>query len=384
VACAAAALLAWAQAAEARPSAVDAGGSQLTPVVQSVPSPPRWFRGDDGAVHIQYELVLLNTLPVPVEVTSLQVRGTGGRRLDGLSGARLRRAMTLLGRDDPATKLPPSAAGVVWLDLDVATRRAIPRAVEHRLTVDIGPGLGAGPIFTEIGGRARVSRQAPVAIGPPLRGGRWAAIVGPHRRALQAVDGHLRLAQRFAIDFSARLDDEDRTHVGDSSTNASYLNYGQPVLAVGAGTVVAAVDRHPDQIPNHKVLVPFEATPGNHVIVKLRTGVFAAYAHLKPGSVQVRRGDRVRAGQVLAELGNSGNTGGPHLHFQLMNRPSFLAADGLPFVFRRFQLDGRMPSLRAFIDADLAGSPVPVDRSVAAGVRRRGLTDLDVVTFPSE
>jgi murein DD-endopeptidase MepM/ murein hydrolase activator NlpD len=196
------------------------------------------------------------------------------------------------------------------------------------------------------------------------------------------VDARLRLAQRFAIDFSALLDDQGRTHVGDSSTSASYFNYGRPVLAVGAGTVVAAVDRHPDQIPNAKVPVPFEATPGNHVIIRLRRGVFAAYAHLRPGSVQVRRGDRVREGQVLAELGNSGNTGGPHLHFQLMNRPSFLGADGLPFVFRRFQLDGRMPSLRAFIDADLAGTAVPIDRSVATGVRRRGLTDLDVVTFP--
>jgi hypothetical protein len=382
VALAAAGLLAWAPAAEARPDAAGAGGAQLTPVVQSVPSPPRWFRGDDGAFHVQYELLLLNTLPVPVDVTSLQVLGAGGRRLEGLSGARLRSAMTLLGSDDPVTKLPPSAAGVAWLDLDVATRRAIPMAVEHRLTVDIGPGLPAGPVFTEIGGRARVSRQGPVAIGPPLRGGRWAAIVGPHRRALQAVDGRLRLAQRFAIDFSARLDGEDRTHAGDASTNASYFNYGQPVLAVGAGTVVEAVDRYPDQIPNAKVPVPFEAQPGNHAIIKLRSGVFAAYAHLRPGSLRVRRGDRVQAGQVLAELGNSGNTGGPHLHFQLMNGPSFLGADGLPFVFRRFQLDGRMPSLQAFIDADLAGTPVPFDRSVAGDVRRRGLTDLDVVTFP--
>jgi hypothetical protein len=351
-------------------------------VVQSVPSPPRWFRGDDGAFHIEYELVLLNTLPVPVDVTSLQVRGAGGRRIAALSGARLSGAMTLLGGDEPATKLPPSAAGVVWLDLDIATRRAIPRAVEHRLTVDIGPGFPVGPVFTEMGGRARVSRQGPVAIGPPLRGGGWAAIVGPHRRALQAVDGDLRLAQRFAIDFSARLDGEGRTHAGDSSTSSSYFNDGQPVLAVGAGTVVEAVDRYPDQIPNAKVPVPFEATPGNHVIIKLRKGVFAAYAHLKPGSILVRRGDAVRAGQVLGELGNSGNSGGPHLHFQLMNRPSFLGADGLPFVFRRFELDGRMPSLEVFIDADLAGTPVPIDRSLAGSFRRRGLTDLDVVTFP--
>src|SRR5690606_33743067 len=110
-------------------------------------------------------------------------------------------------------------------------------------------------VFTTIGGRARVSQRGPVAIGPPLRGGPWAAIVGPHRRALQAVDGRLRLAQRFAIDFSARLDDGDRTHAGDASTSTSYFNYGQPVLAVEAGTVVSAVDRHPDQIPNAKVPV---------------------------------------------------------------------------------------------------------------------------------
>jgi hypothetical protein len=65
-----------------------------------------------------------------------------------------------------------------------------------------------------------------------------------------------------------------------------------------------------------------------------------------------------------------------------MNRPSFLGADGLPFVFRRFELDGRMPSLKVFIDADLAGTPVPIDRSLAGSFRRRGLTDLDVVSFP--
>ncbi len=353
-----------------------------TPVVQRVLSPPRWFRGDDRSFHMQYELVLTNTLPLPVDVTEVQVRTGGGRTVETLSSAGLEAAMTLLGGEEATAHLPPSTNGIVWVDLDFGVRREIPRRLEHRLTIDIGPGLPAGPIITDTGARAAVARRGPVEITPPLRGGRWVAVVGPHRRALQAVNGSLRNAQRFAIDFSAKLDDGDRTHAGSSSENASYFNYGQPVLAVGAGRVVEAVDRYPDQVPNHKVPVPLDDADGNHVILKLGGRTFAGYAHLEPGSVRVNRGDRVRAGQVIGKLGNSGNTEGPHLHFELMNQPSITDADGLPFELNRFRLDGRVPSLEAFIDTDLAGTPVPIDASVAAGFRDRGLTNLDVVTFP--
>jgi len=135
------------------------------------------------------------------------------------------------------------------------------------------------------------------------------AIVGAHRRGLLPVSGGFHNGQRFAIDFSARLDAAGRTHVGDADQNTSYFNYGQPLLAVATGTVVEAVDRYPDQIPNHNVPVSWEAD-GNHVIIALDEGIFAGYAHLKPGSVRVHRGQRVRRGQVLGLLGNSGNTTG--------------------------------------------------------------------------
>jgi len=351
-------------------------------VIESVLSPPRWFEGDDGRVHLAYELLLTNVSSVSVQVASLEVLGGGGARIARLSGQRLTAAMGWPGASGPTTELGPFSVGVAWLDLTFANAHALPRRVQHRLTVNLPPGLGVPSVITDTGASVAIARHTATVIAPPLRGGRWALVSSVHRRSLLPVNGSLHNAQRFAVDFSARLDTSGRTHVGSADRNASYFNYGQPVVAVGAGTVVAAVDRYPDQIPNHNVPVSAEAADGNHVIIKLAPGVFAGYAHLKPGSVRVHLGERVHSGQVLALLGNSGNTTGPHLHFQLMTRPSLLDADGLPFVVDRFRLDGRVPSLQALIDADLAGTPVPIDRSVAGTHRHQGFTDLDVATFP--
>ncbi len=154
------------------------------------------------------------------------------------------------------------------------------------------------------------------------------------------------------------------------------------MIAVAGARVVAAVDRFPDQIPNHDVPVTLREADGNHVILALGHGRFAFYAHLKPGSVRVKRGDRVRRGELLGLLGNSGSSTGPHLHFHVMNGPSPLASDGLPFVFDRFRLSGRIPPLDDSLAATiLAGEPVPVDRA-GAGPRRRELPlGRDVVSF---
>jgi murein DD-endopeptidase MepM/ murein hydrolase activator NlpD len=74
----------------------------------------------------------------------------------------------------------------------------------------------------------------------------------------------------------------------------------------------------------------------------LGRGVFAFYAHLKKGSVRVTIGQRVRRGEVVANLGNTGNTSAPHLHFHLMDNPSVLGSSGLPYVIDRFTLSGRI------------------------------------------
>ena len=85
-------------------------------------------------------------------------------------------------------------------------------------------------------------------------------------------------------------------------------------------------------------------------------GNYAFYAHLKTGSVKVKPGDQLTTGQVIANLGNTGNTDAPHLHFHVMSTPDPLRSNGLPFVFESYKLDGRVASMDA-LDPLLLGQP---------------------------
>ena len=361
---------------------------RYTPVILSVPSSPRWFKGADNRFHLVYEMKLLNAFEIPVNVTSVNVRDARrGRTLTTLSGGALTEAMSLLGSTTlPTTTLPPATTGVVWFELTFERRSRIPAVVNHRVVVRVPPGLPVPETIALTAGRARVDRRPPVVLGPPLRGAGWAAIGsccdGPHRRALQPVDGGLHLAQRFAIDFN-RLDARNRITTGDPSLNVSYPTYDQPVIAVASARVVVAQDRFSDQVPNDPRPVTLDEADGNHVILNLGRGRFAFYAHLKPGSVVVRAGQRVRKGQLLARTGNSGSSSGPHLHFHVMNRPSALAADGMPYVFDRFRFIGRTPPVEDLIAGgyDRTQQPIPID-AAGAGPRRAELPlGRDLVTF---
>ena len=334
-----------------------------------------------------YELKLTNGFPVPVTVSSVSVRDVGrGRTIERLSGADLLASMTLLASPtEPATTVPGSGIGVVWLDVAVPSRRRLPRSIRHEVTVTVPPGLPVPSTIKSSGGFAGVDRRPPVVLGPPLRGPGWVAAGsccdGPHRRSVQPVNGKLYLGQRFAIDWNG-VDAQSRMVVGDPGLNAGWVFYDKPVLAVANARVVAAVDRFPDQVPNDPRPVTLREADGNYVILALGKGRFAFYAHLKPGSVRVKRGDRVREGDLVGRLGNSGSSTGPHLHFQVMDRPSALASDGLPYVFDRFRTAGRIPPLDDSLAAIVnAGQPVPIDTANTGPHRRELPLGQDVVDF---
>jgi murein DD-endopeptidase MepM/ murein hydrolase activator NlpD len=103
--------------------------------------------------------------------------------------------------------------------------------------------------------------------------------------------------------------------------------------------VTEARDGLPDQTPLVKPgALPLGELPGNDVVVRMKDGLSAVYAHLVPGSLKVKMGDRVSVGQELGRLGNSGGSLAPHLHFHLVNGPSASTSDGYPYVLSSFQL----------------------------------------------
>jgi murein DD-endopeptidase MepM/ murein hydrolase activator NlpD len=155
------------------------------------------------------------------------------------------------------------------------------------------------------------------------------------------------------------------------------------VFASAAGRVVEVVDNLPDQVPGQLPPgISAADAAGNHVIVDIGRGRFTLYAHLIPGSAAVTEGQVVQQGDLLGRLGNSGNTDAPHLHFQVMNRPSALDANGLPFVFRRMELRGRFAgTLDQLNTTAFSGAPLQIDTS-GSGLRKKEMPlTLDVLDF---
>ena len=95
--------------------------------------------------------------------------------------------------------------------------------------------------------------------------------------------------------------------------------------------------------------ITLETVGGNHVIIDIGGGHYAFYAHLKPGSLRVKVGDRVKRGQVIALVGNTGNSTEPHLHFHISDYPSPLGSEGMPYGYDAFEVVG---SCRNFTSCD--------------------------------
>jgi murein DD-endopeptidase MepM/ murein hydrolase activator NlpD len=154
------------------------------------------------------------------------------------------------------------------------------------------------------------------------------------------------------------------------------------VLAVADARVARVVDGMEQEVPGEPPLIALADADGNHVILDLGDGRFVLYAHLMPGSIRVAEGERVRRGEVLAQIGNSGNTLAPHLHLHVMSAPSGLAADGLPYVLDGYELLGRAASTEAFEEAEANGSPLAVMPADIPGAHAADLPlDQSIVRF---
>ncbi len=370
---------------------------QFTGLAASFLTHPQPVRGTDGRFHIAYELILTNAVNFPLDVNRVEVRdGKTHRVLLSLHGHALSSRMNSIagattGEKPPdPTVLSPSGSAVVWLDVRVRRKADLPDVLQHRVVASTRPPPGEQSMrFSSRIGRVPLLARKPVELGPPARGGIWVADEGccdkdtHHRRGLLVVNGNEVVPQRFAIDWM-RLDRKHRAWVGDPARLSSYRSYGQRLIAVAAGKVIFAADGRPNQKPPNDPTPPsVPELPGNRVILRIGPGIYVTYAHMVPGSVRVHDGERVRRGQAVGRLGNSGNSATPHLHLQVQITRSFLS-DGLPFVFNRFRLLGQITE--PFSDSNLGLRPngkLPFAPARRPGPRRHEMPlSQNVVRFP--
>lgn len=149
---------------------------------------------------------------------------------------------------------------------------------------------------------------------------------------------------RYGLDFMA-VDAQGRRFSGAGDKREDYYIFGQTVYAPAAGSVEDSVDGRPDS-PIGEMLVDYEEIMrtkdlrlfgGNFVVLSHGNGEYSYFAHMKQGSVKVKKGDRVAAGQPIGQVGSSGDSAEPHLHYHLFKGPG-LDAELLPPLFRDYTL----------------------------------------------
>jgi murein DD-endopeptidase MepM/ murein hydrolase activator NlpD len=262
-----------------------------------------------------------------------------------------------------------------------------PKRLAHRVTALFAAAPGGPSDLTVTGGEAAPSKRRPVVIGAPLAGERYIAADSccdstRHVRAALPINGRIRLAQRYAVDWE-QIDHQGRIYAGPKETLRSYAIYGKEALAVADARVVSTQDGLPEQIPGQfPTNIPIEQADGNAVVLDLGDGNYALFAHLQPGSLRVKAGDRVARGQVLGLVGNSGNSIAPHLHFHVMDGPSPLDANGLPYQIDAFTVSGHTPGTAAFDEAEANGTPLAITPLVPPlGVRNALPMDQALIRF---
>ena len=289
-----------------------------------------------------YELSILNSSDEQVEL--VRVGATSGETIVASYAEEALRSRVSSG----STQIDAGCEVLVFMWLlvphDVATQ-----GVTNVVTMRSGGGDGQ-EVERQL--QIPIVEELPVVLGPPLRGNDWAAWnttdSSAHSRTIEEFDGVVRIPLRFAIDW-LRLGPDGLEYSGDFDDNADHHAYGADLLAVADGRIEAVTDGVPENVPGKRpTSITLDTRGGNLVILDIGDGRYVTYAHLIPGSLTVRVGDRVERGDVLGKLGNSGNSDGPHLHFHVSEivdpqNASGLNGNGLPFVFESFEILGEGP-----------------------------------------
>jgi hypothetical protein len=318
-----------------------------------VPFEPTAFPNGSNA-SLLYELYLTNFAQTSISLSRIEVLdadAANGSPVASFAASQLETMLQPIGAQtskDPKDRLTlrSGQSAIVFMSVALNRQSPMPNKLMHRVM--------AGDFIVQ--GATISTHHNPLHIlGPPVEGANWLAADGPsndednhHRRGVVVLNGNTVDSRRYAIDWKRIKDGVSFS--GDAKDVHAYYAYGQPVLAVAEGRVIAARDGLPNNIPGHgdafhpSVPITLDTIAGNTITLDLGGGQFAYYLHLEPGSLRVKAGDLVQKGQILAHIGASGDAREPHLHFEVTTSSTLLIGEGIPYLVDRFRTQAESES----------------------------------------
>ncbi len=138
---------------------------------------------------------------------------------------------------------------------------------------------------------------------------------------------------RYAYDFVI-LDEENKQFKNKGEKNEDYYSFGSQIYAVANGKVIYVASHHKDdkQFDVTKLKDNQLELYGNCIAIEHADKSISIYGHLKENSIKVKVGDIVKTNQEIAQIGVSGSSFFPHLHFEVRTSISN-NAEGLPSYF---------------------------------------------------
>ncbi|HEV7808204.1 MAG TPA: M23 family metallopeptidase [Solirubrobacteraceae bacterium] len=363
--------------------------TSLAPLIVSPVEPAVPFRGSDGKVLVSYELRLHNATPLTLAPARVRVWSPDGRAIEKLDRRQVTAALALPGARSGVRELHEGQLATLYLTLRFDDRSAIPDRLVHRISVEAPRLPGGRAVSSPTTVRVLDAFDVPV-LGPPLEPARGYVAADSccssvrHRRGLLAIGNRQWLAQRFAVDWEQV--DATRRFVkrgGNPARPADYTIYGAQAIAAADATIVDVIDGLPAQRPGALPQgITLREADGNSVIAKIDGGLYMLYAHLQAGSLRVKAGDKVKRGDPLGLVGNSGNSSAPHLHFHVMDGPSPLTSEGVPYEIDAFATRGRLRSTAVFDKYENTTRPFDILPFAGADRNRAQMPlDLTVVDF---
>ena len=314
-------------------------------VVQPIVS-PRPVEGADGRTHLVYELLFVNETALLSRVDAIEaLDAETGAVLGAWKGEALKAIFRLNGRE-PGQTLARGHSAYAFLDATVLAERRRPRRSSTALPSRASwrrPATSTRPLRSILSSafprrrrswacrststparRSSSSRRSGVRDGSRQRL-LWVTSAprrdhGVQRRAEDRGTLRHRLhAARSVTPFVRRAARQERelSDLRQSRVCGRRRDGGRGRRRRRRGRPFAS--REPTTIQN---------AAGNHIVLDIGGGNFALFAHIETGTVAVKAGDRVKAGDVSGR-GRHRNSM-PDLHFHVMDGPSPLASNGLP------------------------------------------------------